>query len=211
MLLTICTADSQVLTNALHDEQLIIKSRCLSDQDTLVNITNHTYFNLDADKKTIIDHNLKILADRVYPVDEFGCTFNQPFSVSKTPFDFTDLRSLADSLASSHPQIITAKGLDHHFEVNGEGLRLSVILSNEDISLSVYTDKPGVHVYTGNYLNGEDIGFDGVVYQKHCGICFETQYVPNSINFDTTIAPIVKAGETQEHITIFEFQQTSKR
>lgn len=202
---------SVTITYALHDERLIIKSRCLSDQDTLANITNHTYFNLNTDKKTIIDHNLKIFADRVYPVDEFGCTFNQPFSVSKTPFDFTDLRPIADILVSSHPQITTAKGLDHHFEVNGEGLRLSVILSNEDISLSVYTDKPGVHVYTGNYLNGEDIGFDDAAYQKQCGICFETQYVPNSVNFDTTIAPIVKAGEAQEHITIFEFQQTSKR
>ena len=74
--------------------------------------------------------------------------------------------------------------------------------------LNVYTDKPGVHIYTGNYLNGEDIGHDNVPYIQRSGICFETQYVPDSINFDTSIAPIVKAGQVQEHLTIFEFEST---
>jgi aldose 1-epimerase len=199
------------ITYTLQDDRLIIKSRCLCDQDTLVNITNHTYFNLDADKKSITSHCLKMSADRVYPVDEFGCTFNQPFDVLNTPFDFTATKPIIECLDSNHPQILTAKGLDHHFEVSGEGLRQAACLSVEDCTLGVYTDKPGVHVYTGNYLNGDDIGFNHVPYQKQSGICFETQYVPNSINFDTTIAPIVKAGKIQEHLTVFEFQQMSKR
>jgi aldose 1-epimerase len=150
----------------------------------LVNITNHTYFNLDADKKSITSHCLKMSADRVYPVDEFGCTFNQPFDVLNTPFDFTVSKPIFECLDSNHPQILTAKGLDHHFEVSGEELRQAACLSVEDCTLGVYTDKPGVHVYTGNYLNGD---------------------------FDTTIAPIVKAGKIQEHLTVFEFQQMSKR
>lgn len=192
----------------LEEDRLTIRSICQSDRDTLINLTNHTYFNLDPKKGNIGNHLLEINSDRVYPVDEFGCTFNQPFDIKQTPFDFTKLKSLSDCLQSNHPQIVIAKGLDHHFEIKGSGLRLAAKLKHQGCSVNVYTDKPGVHIYTGNYLNGEDIGHDNIPYIRQSGICFETQYVPNSINFDTAIAPVVKAGQIQEHLTIFEFEST---
>jgi aldose 1-epimerase len=194
----------------LVDNQLHIQTYCQSDADTLVNLTNHSYFNLNQVKSTIGDHRLKIHANRIYPVDANGCTYNQPFEVHHTPFDFTDEKVISDCLMSNHPQIISAKGLDHHFEINGSGLRLAVQLTSKDVSLSVYTDKPGVHVYTGNYLNGEDVGYDDIAYQQHSGICFEAQYVPDSINFDCAIAPILKAGQIQEHRTVFEFNRITR-
>jgi aldose 1-epimerase len=199
------------VTYTLIDNRLIIETFGESDQDTLMNVSNHPYFNLDADKKSIADHQLTISSDRIYPVDETGCTFNQPFDVKLTPFDFNIEKPIVECLNSDHPQIIHAKGLDHHFDIVGHGLRLAVTLSNNDLSLLVYTDKPGVHVYTGNYLNGEDIGFQNIPYDMHSGICFETQYVPNSINFDEEIAPILRALEVQRHQTIFEFIEKSVR
>lgn len=195
----------------LIENQLHIQTRCLSDTDTLVNLTNHTYFNLNQKKESIANHRLTIMANRFYPVDEFGCTFNQPFQVKKTPFDFTKEKSIADCLNSDHPQILSARGLDHHFEVCGVGFRLAARLSVSDTALNIYTDKPGVHVYTGNYLDGKDTGFENTVYHKHSGICFEAQYVADSINFDSTIAPILRAGQIQEHKTVFEFEHTLTR
>jgi aldose 1-epimerase len=198
------------ITYTLNENQLLIKSHCQSDRDTLVNLTNHTYFNLNDRKETVSDHFLEIVSSRVYPIDEFGCTFNQPFKVTQTPFDFTTRKVLSDCLQSDHPQVIRAKGLDHHFDINGTGLRLAARLTHQGFTLNVYTDKPGVHVYTGNYLNGEDIGYENIAYIQHSGICFETQYVPNSINFDLKIAPIVLADHIQEHQTIFEFVRTAE-
>lgn len=194
------------ITYTLEDHRLTIRSSCQSDRDTLINLTNHTYFNLDETKATIHDHLLQINSDRVYPVDEYGCTFNQPIDVNQTPFDFTKQKSLSDCLQSDHPQIAIARGLDHHFEISGLGMRLAATLMYQGNILNVYTDKPGVHIYTGNYLNGDDIGHDNVPYIQHSGICFETQYVPDSINFDKAIAPMVKDGVVQEHHTIFEFE-----
>lgn len=197
------------ITYTLNENQLLIRSHCQSDRDTLVNLTNHTYFNLGIIKESVCDHLLEIVSSRVYPIDEFGCTFNQPFNVTQTPFDFTIRKVLNDCMQSDHPQVIIAKGLDHHFDINGTGSRLVAKLTNQGCTLNVYTDKPGVHVYTGNYLNGEDIGHDNIAYIQHSGICFETQYVPNSINFDSTIAPIVLADQIQEHQTIFEFERSA--
>lgn len=196
------------ITYTLNENRIHIKSHCQSDSDTLVNLSNHTYFNLSRSKSSISDHYLTIVSNRVYPVDEFGCTFNQPFNVNQTPFDFNSRRIIGDCLKSDHPQIIGAKGLDHHFEIPGTGMRFAAGLTYHDCTLNVYTDKPGVHVYTGNYLNGEDIGHDNTPYSYQSGICFETQYVPNSINFDSALAPIVSAGQIQEHETIFEFESS---
>lgn len=193
------------ITYILVKNQIHIKTYAKSDADTLVNLTNHTYFNLNQFKSSIAEHRLKIHADRVYPVDANGCTYDQPFNVENTPFDFSDEKIIAGCLSSNNPQIITAKGLDHHFEISGKGLRVAAQLSFKDVSLTVYTDKPGIHVYTGNFLDGTDIGYDKTAYDQHAGVCFEAQYVPDSINFDTTIAPIVRAGHIQKHLTIFEF------
>lgn len=189
----------------LLNNQLHIHTFARSDAHTLVNMTNHTYFNLSQYKTSIAQHKLKISANRVYPVDENGCTYNQPFECTNTAFDFSGKRTIYESLLSDDPQIKAARGIDHHFEISGMGLRCAALLSTEDAQLTVYTDKPGIHVYTGNYLDGTDIGYGNTVYSKNCGICFEAQYVPDSINFDLTIAPIVRAGSVQEHLTVFEF------
>lgn len=191
----------------LQENRVIIETVCQSDKTTLANITNHTYFNLDDDKQSIRDHQLKILSDRVYPVDEFGCTYNQPFNVKSTPFDFTSDKRIGECLQSTHPQILIARGLDHHFDITSVGMRLAAILSNMDTRMLIYTDKPGMHVYSANYLDGTDIGSKGQPYHQHSGICFETQYVPNSINFNQEIAPIIQAGQVQKHQTVFEFQR----
>ncbi len=191
----------------LQENKVIIETVCQSDRTTLANLTNHTYFNLDDDKLSILNHRLKILSDQVYPVDEFGCTYNQPFSVKSTPFDFTSDKRIGECLQSTHPQILMARGLDHHFDIKSAGIRLAAILSNKDTRMLIYTDKPGMHVYSANYLDGTDIGSEGLPYHHHSGICFETQYVPNSINFNQTIAPIIQAGQIQKHQTVFEFQR----
>lgn len=189
----------------LEDNRFLIETISKTDQKTLVNLTNHTYFNLDEDKQSILDHDLQVYADTVYPIDSLGCTFDQPFDVNLTPFDFRNTKKIRSAIENDHPQIVAGRGIDHHFVKSNSGLRIIATLSNSDTALNIYTDKPGTHIYTGNYLDGTDLGVTQQPYNKHSGICFETQYVPNSINFNESIAPILSENQVQRHKTIYEF------
>lgn len=174
--------------------EIEIEGNC--DQDTLFSMTNHSFFNLEGNTSlTIKNHQLQINAEEIGMIDENGLSQEKLISVIQTPFDFRKPRLLKDVLESNHTQVKLAKGIDHHYCVLGTGLRKMVMCQVHDCLLTVYSNLPGFHLYTGNYLDN---------YQS--GICFETQYYPNAINYTRFQKPILKKGETKVFKTIYEFK-----
>lgn len=184
-----------------------LEGRCLyfefvgeSDQDTIFNITNHSYFNLDgALSKSILDHELQINSDRVALIDESGCTTENVIQVENTGFDFRELKKIRDQLNISHPNIESARGYDHNYVFENLEYKTMAILKGEKLMLEIFSDLPGMHVYSGNFLDGECCGKQGNYYGDKNGICFECQYYPNAINYDRFIKPILRKGEIQTH------------
>lgn len=173
------------ITYKLENNNLFFDIEGYSDQDTIFNITNHSYFNLgDID---IFNHYLQIFSNQFALVDKDGLTLNQ-IEIATSSFDFSKLTKINDNFQLQHPNLVLAKGYDHNylFEKTNDDLR--IILSFNNLKLSIYSDLPGVHVYSGNYLR-----------HPRQGIAFECQYYPNSINYNQFKKPILFANTKVKH------------
>lgn len=186
------------ITYRLNKNELEMIMSGLSDADTIFNLTNHAYFNLTGED-TILDHELKIPASRVSLVDSDGLTLDEVISVENTAFDFTTSKKIRDNLVLSHPNIETALGYDHNYVYETMDEKVMAELTSDSLHLIVTSDLPGIHVYSGNYLDDSVIGKHNKRYQQRAGICFECQYYPNAINYEKYIQPILKANEKQSH------------
>ncbi|MCI5773220.1 MAG: galactose mutarotase [Erysipelotrichaceae bacterium] len=175
-----------------------------SDQDTLLNICNHAFFNLNGPQSTtILNDHLTIYAHKIGIVDKDGCTLNDTLDVKDTPFDFTSRKTIGRDIMLDHLQLLNGNGYDHHYIIDGEGFRKFCEYDNDKLILSVYSDLPGMHLYTGNYLDGQAHGKNGGNYPARSAVCFETQYYPNAINCQDHLKPILNKGEKINHITQF--------
>lgn len=178
------------------------------DKDTVLNMTNHTYFNLNGhDSGTINGHIMKINSEFFLPNNEKGLPTGEVLRVENTPMDFINETELGKMLTSEHEQILKAKGLDHNFAICGRGFRCAAKISGEKtgITMKVYTDRAGMHVYTGNSFERDRMCKDRVIYGLHNGICFETQAFPNSLKFSHFPGAILKKGEKYDTVTIYKF------
>ncbi len=174
-----------VITYRLMDNNLIYEIEGISDQDTIFNITNHSYFNLCDD--TILNHYLKIPTNHFSLVDKYGLTLATTNNVDSS-FDFRKPTKIKDNFQLQHPNLLLANGLDHNYIFENSDDDLRAILSYNDLVLSVRSDLPDMHVYTGNYLR-----------KKHRGIALECQYYPNSINYTDFKKPILLANKLVKH------------
>lgn len=184
-----------------------IQFRAVSDKDTVVNLTNHSYFNLAGHKSgSVKGHILKIDADRFTPVDKFSSATGEVASVEGTPFDFREPTPIGQRMHDDNEQLKFGSGYDHNYVLNGSGYRLAakVVEPKSGRTLSVFTDKPCMQLYCANFLNGEK-GKDGAVYNKHDAFCLETQFAPDSPNQPEFDSPVVKAGEVYQYTTCFNF------
>ena len=189
------------------DNNLKIKFYAVSDKDTVVNLTNHSYFNLAGYRSgSVEDHVLQIDADRFTPVDEFSSATGEVASVAGTPFDFIEPTPIGQRMHDDDEQLKFGSGYDHNYVLNGSGFRFAakVVEPNSCRSMSVFTDKPCMQLYCGNFLDGEK-GKDGAVYNKHDAFCLETQFAPDSPNQPEFDSPVLKAGEAYEYTTCFKF------
>lgn len=191
------------VTLTIDEDSLILRYQGLSDQRTLFNPTHHAYFNLSGDA-TIEDHELSIDSDKFAPIDKDGLSLYPPHKAVGL-MDFSRYVKLSTRLHADLPMMRLAQGLDHHFERRCDTLHPFIRLRCGDRNLSVITDAPGAHVYSGNYLDGTSTGKDGKVYEKHAGICFETQFYPDSINNEVKIKSVLEAFEPRESTTQFRF------
>lgn len=188
------TLDLQIIYS-LQGASLIMTTSALSDQDTLFDTTQHTYFNLNQDQsQPILNHRLKLNSDRLYEIVEDGCTGAHVLKTALTPFDFSQASLIQKAMDFDHPQIKRVKGIDHYFMKKEFKDPVFCQLSLSDLTLSVSTTLPGAHIYTGNYLEPLSNGSKYPFLIQNGGLCFETHHVPNSINFDEKEAPILRAN-----------------
>ena len=187
------------------DNTLVLDYGMTTDKKTAVNPTNHTYFNLGGhDSGTILDEEVRILAGCYTPVSN-DLIPKDLVPVQGTPFDFMTAKRVGKDINADDPQLEIAGGYDHNFSLqyNKEAVA-SVSDSNTGITMEVYTDLPGIQFYTGNNI-GTLVGKNDVIYRKHSGLCFETQYFPNSLNDERFDTPVIDAGEEYVSKTGYHF------
>ena len=187
---------SYTLTNR---DELVLHYEAQSDASTIVNLTQHTYFNLAGDTRgTILDHELTLHANRFTPVDPELIPTGELASVAGTPFDFRSATPIGRRLGDDHEQLRRARGYDHNFVLqrSGDGLSLAAALRHPGSgrTLEVWTTEPGIQFYAGQLLA-----------TPHAGLCLETQHFPDSPNRRAFPSTTLDPGETYRSTTVWRF------
>lgn len=200
-------AVTYTLTN---DNEIAIEYNGEADEDTVVNLTNHSYFNLLGEGKgTILEHKVWIDSDEFTFADKESIPNGEIRSVKGTPMDFNELKTVARDINVDYDQLNWGTGFDHNWILKTKRGEVSLVAKLvEDTTgriMEVYTDLPGMQLYTGNFLDGTLTGKSGEKYVQRSGLCFETQYYPNAINVPSFPQPVLKAGEKYHTVTIYKF------
>lgn len=195
----------------LGDNSLDIRYTATTDKPTIVNLTNHSYFNLSGNPEhPITDNLLHVIASGYTPVDSTYMTTGEIASVEGTPFDFRCARPVGENIKDfDNSQIKNGNGYDHNFVLDNEGKienpAVELYSPESGIILTVYTNEPGIQVYSGNFLDGTLTGKKGIVYNQHAGICLETQHYPDSPNKPQWPSVRLNPGETYSSECIYSF------
>lgn len=193
------------------DNAIDIDYTATSDKKTVINMTNHSYFNLGGDpNKQITDNILYLNADRFTPVDSTFMTTGEIVEVAGTAMDFTTPHAIGDSIDNyAYDQLKNGNGYDHNWVLNTSGdasqVAAKLVSPATGISLEMLTDEPGVQVYTGNFLDGSVTGKKGIVYNQRTGICLETQHYPDSPNKPQWPSVVLEPGQTYRSHCTFRF------
>ena len=194
----------------LVGDALHINYSATTDKTTVINVTNHSYFNLSGDGSgPILPEVLTLNADQYTPVDAGLIPVGGLKPVAGTPFDFTKPTEIGARIAVTNDQLKIAGGYDHNWVLNGKSgaMKLAAKLYDPKTGrvLTVTTTEPGVQFYSGNFLNGAFKGKAGVAYAKYAGLCLETQHFPDSPNQPAFPSTLLKPGQTLHSTTIFTF------
>lgn len=177
-------------------------------EDTIVNMTNHSYFNLAGHASgTILDQKVWLDADAYTRADSESIPTGEITPVEGTPMDFRQPKTIGRDIGMDYEALVFGQGYDHNWALNNHGSYAKVAelsAASTGITMEVYTDLPGIQMYTGNFLVREP-GKDGAFYLKNQGVCFETQYFPDAINHANFASPICKGGETYQTTTFYKF------
>jgi aldose 1-epimerase len=194
----------------LAGSDLRIDYSAATDQETVVNLTNHSYFNLSGQGNgDILGHDLRLHASRFTPVDSTLIPTGELRPVAGTPFDFRQMIAIGSRIKDADEQLKIAGGYDHNWvlESGGDGLNL-VAEAYEPTTgrlLQVLTTQPGVQFYSGNFLDGSVRGKGGASYPRRSGFCLETQHFPDSPNHPNFPTTVLRAGQRFESTTVFRF------
>jgi len=192
-----------------EDNALMIDYRAVSDKNTVINLTNHSYFNLAGhDSGNIYGHILEMDAPFYTPGNAECIPTGEILKVKDTPFDFfTAPKAIGRDIHSALTQVSQYGGYDHNFVLRGVGYRKIATLTEPESGrvMKVHTDLPGVQMYTGNHFDGETAHKDGVKYPKHAGLCMETQFFPNTPNTPWFPSVFFAAGEDYTFTTTYQF------
>ncbi len=201
----------EVIYTLQKDNSLKIDYKAITDKSTVVNLTNHTYFNLTGDaSKEILDHEVTLSADKFLPVDGTLIPTGELKAVAGTPFDFTTAHKIGERINDGKDvQIKFGKGYDHCWVFTDSGKTLKNVASVYEPTsgrlMEVLTTEPSIQFYSGNFLDGSVIGKGGIPAKFRTGFCLETQHYPDSPNQPKFPTTVLKPGETYQTTTIYKF------
>ncbi len=204
------TLSADVTYRLDDDNRLRIDYRAETDKPTIVNLTNHTYWNLAGEgTRTIEDHVLRFAASRYTPVDDSLTPTGELAPVAGTPFDFTAPTPIGARIRDDHPQLLIGRGYDHTMVLdratNDSSLMEAAILTDPGSgrTLTIWTTEPGIQFYSGGYLDGTRIGSGGHAYRQGDGVALETQHFPDSPNRPQFPPVALRPGEVYRSTTVF--------
>lgn len=190
-----------------NEGELGILYEATTTRTTVINLTNHSYFNLTGSNQSILDHQLQINADTFLPIDECSIPLGKKVSVKNSPFDFTGCKAVGKDINTDDLQLKYGNGYDHTWILNSSddsvNFAAQLYEAQSGRVLKVYTTEPGVQFYTGNFL---DVNVNGKEYKEKSALCFETQHFPDSPNRPDFPSTILKPGEIFKSTTKFIFQ-----
>lgn len=200
--------DTTVRYSVTKDNALRIDYEATTDKPTVLNLTNHTYFNLSGPGHSVLDHRITIDANRYTPVNANLIPTGELASVAGTPFDFRKPVRIGEHINDDNEQIKYGGGYDHNFVLNSPGnLKKASVRVEEQSSgrvMEVFTDQPGVQFYTGNFLDGSLSGIGGA-FEKRSALCLETQHFPDSPNQPKFPTTVLRPGHHFKSTTMFRF------
>lgn len=202
---------AKVLFKLTDDNAIDIKYSATTDKKTVINMTNHSYFNLSGNpSKAATDHILYVNADNYTPVDSTFMTTGEIVTVKDTPMDFTTPKTIGQDITNfDFVQLKNGNGYDHNWvlNTNGDIAQLAAKLTSPEsgITLEVYTNEPGIQFYAGNFLDGTVKGKHGIYYPLRSALCLETQHYPDSPNKADWPSVVVRPGEKYHSTCIYKF------
>lgn len=198
--------------NFSDEQELRITYEARSTKDTIVNFTNHTYFNLDGDQGTDIrQHSLKVEADYMSPINEESIPTGERRPVEGTPFDFREERLLGEQLDREDEQLQIGAGIDHNYIIREDAKEgcAKLYSANSGIEMTCKTDQPDIQIYTANYVDCQ--GRQGRYYNKRSAVCLETQAEPNAVNTSEFSSVFLKKEEDYQTTTSYTFEVVTKK
>ena len=200
--------DMEVTYTLTEENSVRIHYYGIPRAETLINLTNHSYFNLNGHTSgDILSHTVWLDADSFTRADETSIPTGEILSVADTPMDFRTPKTVGRDIDCDYEALNFGQGYDHNWCLNNHRkfARIAALEGDKTgLKMDVYTDLPGVQIYTGNFIHNEP-GKNGTVYPRRAGICFETQFYPDSVNHPNFPSPIFKAGEIYDTTTEFKF------
>lgn len=191
-----------------EDNTLALSYEAVSDKETVFNMTNHSYFNLDgAESDSILEQMVWIDSDEFTEADAESIPTGKLIPVEGTPMDFRTYRVIGQDIDADYEPLKFGAGYDHNWVLKNNGKMATVAKMKSEksgIVMEVSTDLPGMQLYVGNFLNNE-LGKDGKKYARRSAACFETQFFPDAVNHDNFQSPVFRAGEKYETVTEYKF------
>lgn len=203
------TLDMHVIYELTEDNELRLTYDAVPDQDTIINMTNHSYFNLDGhDSGDVLKELVTLDADYFTRADAQSIPTGELMDVTGTPMDFRMPRALGEAIDADYEAVQLGKGYDHNWVLknNGKFDKVAQAVSEKSgIVMEVWTDLPGIQMYTANFLDNEQ-GKNGAVYGIRDAVCFETQYFPDAVHHENFASPICKKGMPYHTVTSYKFE-----